>query len=172
MSSDTFPGSILQSSIKLTSEPPKGIRSSLTRTLRQVLSSKPDKELFESSTKPERWRPLFLSLAFFHAIVRERRKFGALGWNSRYDFNDSDFRVSMRQLHLMLETFESLPLKALRYLTGECNYGGRVTDDLDRRTLTTLLEDFLCEEAIDKSKDIGYNFSGADHPDIQKFSIV
>ena len=78
----------------------------------------------------------------------------------------------MRQLHLMLETFESLPLKALRYLTGECNYGGRVTDDLDRRTLTTLLEDFLCEEAIDKSKDIGYNFSGADHPEIQKFSIV
>ena len=78
----------------------------------------------------------------------------------------------MRQLHLMLETFESLPLKALRYLTGECNYGGRVTDDLDRRTLTTLLEDFLCEEAIDKSKDVGYNFSGADHPDIQQFSIV
>lgn len=78
----------------------------------------------------------------------------------------------MRQLHLMLETFESLPLKALQYLTGECNYGGRVTDDLDRRTLTTLLEDFFCEEAISKSQGHGYNFSGAEHPDIRAFSVV
>lgn len=142
------------------------------RSMRQVASSKPDKELFESSSKPELWRPLFLSLTFFHAVVRERRKFGALGWNSSYDFNDSDLRVSMRQLHLMLETFDSLPLKALRYLTGECNYGGRVTDELDRRTLTTLLEDFYSEEAIRHSQGTGYSFAGAESLDVESFKIV
>ena len=145
MSCDFFSASILKSSIKLTSESPQGIKPSLLRTYSLVANSKPDRELYESSTKPDVWQPLFLSLAFFHAVVRERRKFGALGWNCRYDFNDSDLLISMRQLHLLVEGSNAAPLKALVYLTGECNYGGRVTDEQDRRTLTTLLGDFYCE---------------------------
>ena len=88
------------------------------------------------------------SLSMFHAVIRERRKFGALGWNTHYDFNDSDLKVSMRQLHLMVEKFNTLPLKALCYLTGECNYGGRVTDDQDRKLLGALLQDFYNENVM------------------------
>lgn len=112
-------------------------------------SSKVEKEFYNANSKPAKWQKLFLALSFFHAIVRERRKYGSLGWNLSYDFNDSDFRISMRQLHLMVDTFDEVPFRALNYLTGECNYGGRVTDDWDRRALTTILRDFYNPSTLD-----------------------
>jgi dynein heavy chain, axonemal len=52
-------------------------------------------EQFDSYSKQEIWQPLFFSLSFFHAIVRERRRYGQLGWNlPTYDFNESDFKIS------------------------------------------------------------------------------
>jgi dynein heavy chain len=57
----------------------------------------------------------------------------------------------VRQLNIFLGQYESIPFKALTYLTGHVNYGGRVTDDIDRRTLLTLLGDYMSESVLSSS---------------------
>lgn len=53
-----------------------------------------------------------------------------------------------------------IPFAALKYLTSECNYGGRVTDDKDRRLINTLLNDYY---NINLIEDPLYKFAPDEH---------
>jgi len=60
----------------------------------------------------------------------------------------SDYLISYQLIQLYLNKAvqtgdEELPWDTLRYLIGEAMYGGRVTDDNDRRTLMTYLQEYL-----------------------------
>lgn len=98
MPSNKFPVPVLQSGIKLTNEPPKGLKANLSRTFNEI-----NPELYNSSKKPKEFQKLLFSLAFFHAIILERRKFGPIGWNIPYDWMNSDFDTSNLQLKMYID---------------------------------------------------------------------
>ncbi len=143
-----FPISILQAGLKMTTEPPKGLKANMTRLFSSVLNE----SAFNRCTKPEIYRPLVFSLCFFHSILLERKKFLTLGWNVICDFNDSDFDICENLTVVLLEEYTDTPWDALKYLIAEANYGGRVTDDWDRRILRSYINHTFCPDAVNTSQ--------------------
>jgi len=138
-----FPVAVLQASVKMTFEPPLGIRANLKGTWSTITN-----EQWNSSTKLGEWHKLLFGVTFFHAVVQERRKFGPLGWNIRYDFNNTDLEMSVETLRMFLDEQPTIPWEALLYVTGQIAYGGRVTDDWDRRNLMVMLRRFYCTDIL------------------------
>ena len=147
MPTDFFPVFVLQTSVKLTNEPPTGLRANMLRCFNELTPQEydafSDADTIGGEKKGRAFKKLLYGLCFFHSVVLERRKFGPLGWNVKYEWNDTDFHVSKQWLRLFFEEQETIPWESLGYIIGQINYGGRVTDPQDRGTLFTILRNYL-----------------------------
>nr|XP_033782541.1 dynein heavy chain 1, axonemal isoform X1 [Geotrypetes seraphini]XP_033782544.1 dynein heavy chain 1, axonemal isoform X1 [Geotrypetes seraphini]XP_033782545.1 dynein heavy chain 1, axonemal isoform X1 [Geotrypetes seraphini]XP_033782546.1 dynein heavy chain 1, axonemal isoform X1 [Geotrypetes seraphini]XP_033782547.1 dynein heavy chain 1, axonemal isoform X1 [Geotrypetes seraphini] len=151
--SNKFPVAILQNSSKMTIEPPRGVKANLLKSYMNI-----SEDFLNSCSKASEFKALLLSLCLFHGNSLERRKFGPLGFNIPYEFTDGDLRICISQLKMFLDEYAEIPYKVLKYTAGEINYGGRVTDDWDRRCIMNILEDFYHPKVL--KEDHIYSESG------------
>ncbi|KAF2279064.1 uncharacterized protein EI97DRAFT_465408 [Westerdykella ornata] len=140
-SSPKIPVNLLRASRILSYEQPAGIRANM----KDSMSS-----LAEKATKPpvEKGR-IYLLLSFLHAVIQERLRYApTLGWKGFWEFNDSDYECCSFIIDTWIDSVaqgrtnvrpESIPWDILRTLITEM-YGGKIDDDGDFRTLSSLVE--------------------------------
>jgi dynein heavy chain, axonemal len=137
-----FPIGLLQCSMKVTNEPPAGLRAGMLHNYSAFV----DQEKLERVDTPQ-WRALLFGLCFLHSIIMERRKFGALGWCIPYEFNASDLGACSTFLEKHLYS-QQISWPTLQYIVSEVQYGGKITDDMDRRLFSTYAEAWLTPSTL------------------------
>ncbi|KAJ3025524.1 UNVERIFIED_CONTAM: Cytoplasmic dynein 2 heavy chain 1 [Siphonaria sp. JEL0065] len=139
-----FPVSLLQNSLKITSEAPPGVKKNLQRIFE---GWSPD---FISNGSVLRGQALF-ALAWFHAIIQERRNYIPQGWNKFYEFSAADLRSSADILSNMCNNSKeskSIQWPILHGLLENAVYGGRIDDTYDDLKLNAYLNMFFNDDVF------------------------
>lgn len=160
---NNFPLGLLQMAIKMSFVPPSGIKAGLSRTFNTQIN--PD---FLERVEPlDRWKSAVFAVCFMHSIVLERRKFGPLGFTVPYEYNYGDMESTLLYIEKHMNFCFANQVKeqwnAIRYIACEVQYGGRITDNMDREMFNTYGDIWLDEKIFQK----GYNFNPSVPGDFQ-----
>jgi dynein heavy chain len=61
--------------------------------------------------------------------------------------------ISQGQLEIFLDAYDDVPYRVIQFLTSYINYGGRVTDAIDIRTIDVIMKMFCNKDLLDDSYD-------------------
>lgn len=134
-----FPLGLLQMSTKVTNEPPSGLKAGLLKSYTIIVDQDRLERVDQGAAQ---WRQLLFALCFLHSIVQERRKFGSLGWSIPYEYNNGDLTACILFLEKHLYN-GSISWPTFQYMVCEAQYGGKITDSLDRRLFRTYTQVWL-----------------------------
>jgi dynein heavy chain len=138
-----FPLGLLQMSTKVTNEPPAGMRAGLLRSYNTLV----DQDRLERIDTPQ-WRKLIYLTCFLHSVVQERRKFGPLGWCIPYEFGSHDASACLLFLERHIYAGQ-LSWSTVQYMVAEVQYGGKVTDNMDRRLFAAYASGWYGNKTLD-----------------------
>jgi len=165
-----FPIGLLQMSIKMTDEPPSGIKAGLRKSYAWL-----NQDWIEAVNREE-WRPMLFALCFMHTIVQERRKFGPLGFCIPYEFNMTDLEASSMYMKTHMTEVElkkgEVSWAAVQYMTCEVQYGGRITDDLDRRLFNTYGGQYLHPKIFEPNFEFASGYELMKFPEVAKYRVA
>lgn len=135
-----FPSILLQSSLKVTYESPPGVKNNLARTYQSWAPT------FKEGNET-RAKMLFI-LAWFNALIQERRKYIPQGWSKYYEFSYGDLKAGETILGDVADASKGgMPEWEIVYGQLEnAIYGGRVDNKFDMRVLKHYLQQFFNEK--------------------------
>ena len=146
--SNDIPIGVLEKCIKLTNEPPAGLKANMKRAWTYF----PKADVEEKDMKV---KAILFSLCYFHSTLLERRKFGPKGWNMFYPFNIGDLRDSAKVLDQSIDPGSGrVPWADLKYIFGEIMYGGHIVDDWDRRLCSAYLENLMMNDLLSEEFEL------------------
>jgi dynein heavy chain len=140
-----FPLGLLQMSTKITNEPPAGMRAGLLRSYTVMV----DQDRLERLDMPQ-WRQLVFAMCFLHSVAQERRKFGPLGWCIPYEYGNGDLSACL--LFIEKHLYQGpISWPTVQYVVSEVQYGGKITDNMDRRLFNTYTAAWMSNPVLQSS---------------------
>eukprot|EP00879_Flechtneria_rotunda_P015623 GHRR01016340.1.p1 GENE.GHRR01016340.1~~GHRR01016340.1.p1 ORF type:complete len:436 (+),score=144.24 GHRR01016340.1:789-2096(+) len=98
---DCFPQLVLQKGIRIALEPPRGLKPVLAHSY--VSLQEGYLAACNGSGRGLEWQRLVFAAAFLHAVIRERRQYGPLGWTIPYHFSDSDLSCALQHIQAVVQ---------------------------------------------------------------------
>ncbi|CAM9107555.1 unnamed protein product [Discosporangium mesarthrocarpum] len=145
--SNAIPIGVLSRCIKLTNEPPAGLKANLKRAFANF-----NREYIEEADS--KTKSILFGLCHFHAIMMERKLYGPMGFNMMYPFSIGDLRDSAVCLSNYMENSGGgkIPWQDLKYIFGEIMYGGHIVNDFDRLLANEYLDWYMKDELLDETE--------------------